>query len=148
MGEMVTRLVLDRIVAHPHGGVGNAAAGSDQHYREVLVADVVTDLFVTAVEDERDDIVDKHLLPGKRQASCKADGVLLGDPHVAETVRVLLFELIEHPETGVAAQDHDIVPRPAGLKDCMYERISHVSNAIFLPRSLDQSYTGQPPFRR
>ena len=89
--------VLDGVVGHPHGGVGDAAADPRQDNGKLLVADVVADLLVTAVEQKRDDVVDEHLVPGQGQTGGKADGVLLGHPHVEESVRMLLLEPVEDP---------------------------------------------------
>ena len=82
---------------HPCRSVGDSAADPHESHWQALVADVVSHLFVAAVENKGNDVVVEDPKTGQGQPCREAGGVLLGDAQVAKALWVLLLEIVKDP---------------------------------------------------
>ncbi len=117
--------ILAGMVRGPQRSVGEAAAGTDDHHRHVVVADVDTDLLDHARRGEGGDGVGEGAEPTQRQSRCHAGHVRLGHPTVVEPVGEPLTVAVEEPIADVAREQDDPLVGRGQVGDRGGEGVSH-----------------------
>ena len=100
--------ILDAVMGVALGAIGEAAADGDHGDRQVVVADVVAQLFEAAQRGEIGDGVEHHAAAGQRQACGDADHRLFADADVGVLVGQGFGKSFQHGIAEVGGEQHDV----------------------------------------
>jgi hypothetical protein len=117
--------VFHAVVRVALGRVREAAAHGNDAHRIAVVANVVANLLQATHGREVGDGVREHRLADFREARCDAGHVLLGHADVEELVRQGVAEPLEHRESEVAGDEHQVLALPRLLEERLDEAGPH-----------------------